>query len=63
MPHTEPTCQTATDAAAFRGVLSNFTTGVVAVTALDPCGGQPTGLIANSLPMCTRSACCMTNGR
>jgi 3-hydroxy-9,10-secoandrosta-1,3,5(10)-triene-9,17-dione monooxygenase reductase component len=36
----------ATDADAFRSVLSNFTTGVVAVTALD--GGNPAGLIANS---------------
>jgi 3-hydroxy-9,10-secoandrosta-1,3,5(10)-triene-9,17-dione monooxygenase reductase component len=35
-------------AADFRCALSNFATGVVAVAALDPCGGQPIGLIANS---------------
>lgn len=36
------------DAAAFRSVLSRFATGVVAVTAVDPASGRPTGLAVNS---------------
>lgn len=32
----------------FRSVLSRFATGVVAITALDPDSGQPSGLAANS---------------
>ena len=36
------------DAMRFRSVLGRFATGVVAVTAIDPATGQPTGLAANS---------------
>jgi 3-hydroxy-9,10-secoandrosta-1,3,5(10)-triene-9,17-dione monooxygenase reductase component len=36
------------DAMRFRGVLGRFATGVVAVTAIDPGTGLPTGLAANS---------------
>jgi flavin reductase (DIM6/NTAB) family NADH-FMN oxidoreductase RutF len=36
------------DAMRFRSVLGKFATGVVAVTAIDPSTGQPTGLAANS---------------
>jgi 3-hydroxy-9,10-secoandrosta-1,3,5(10)-triene-9,17-dione monooxygenase reductase component len=36
------------DAMRFRSVLGRFATGVVAVTAIDPVGGRPTGLAANS---------------
>ncbi|MEU6379378.1 flavin reductase family protein [Streptomyces sp. NPDC046909] len=32
----------------FRTVLGHFATGVVAITAVDPDTGQPTGLVANS---------------
>ncbi|MFD0034811.1 MULTISPECIES: flavin reductase family protein [unclassified Streptomyces] len=32
----------------FRKVLGHFATGVVAITAIDPETGQPTGLVANS---------------
>ncbi|WP_308201436.1 flavin reductase family protein [Sphaerisporangium perillae] len=38
----------ATDAMHFRNVLGRFATGVVAVTAIDPAGGEPRGLVANS---------------
>lgn len=36
------------DPAEFRHVLGHFATGVVAVTAVDPGTGRPTGLAANS---------------
>jgi 3-hydroxy-9,10-secoandrosta-1,3,5(10)-triene-9,17-dione monooxygenase reductase component len=36
------------DAATYRHVLGHFATGVVAITALDPATGRPTGLAANS---------------
>jgi 3-hydroxy-9,10-secoandrosta-1,3,5(10)-triene-9,17-dione monooxygenase reductase component len=36
------------DAMRFRSVLGRFATGVVAITAIDPATGQPTGLAANS---------------
>lgn len=36
------------DAIRFRSVLGRFATGVVAVTAIDPATGEPTGLAANS---------------
>lgn len=36
------------DAAAFRSVLSRFATGVVAITAVEPGSGRPTGLAVNS---------------
>jgi flavin reductase (DIM6/NTAB) family NADH-FMN oxidoreductase RutF len=36
------------DPAAFRSVLSRFATGVVAVTAVEPAAGRPTGLAVNS---------------
>lgn len=36
------------DAARFRSVLGRFATGVVAVTAVDPRTGSPTGLAVNS---------------
>ncbi|MEU6419594.1 flavin reductase family protein [Streptomyces spiralis] len=36
------------DSAAFRKVLGHFATGVVAITAIDPDSGLPTGLAANS---------------
>jgi 3-hydroxy-9,10-secoandrosta-1,3,5(10)-triene-9,17-dione monooxygenase reductase component len=36
------------DAMRFRSVLGRFATGVVAVTAIDPATGMPTGLAANS---------------
>jgi len=36
------------DALRFRSVLGTFATGVVAITAIDPATGQPTGLAANS---------------
>lgn len=36
------------DAMRFRSVLGTFATGVVAVTAIDPASGEPTGLAANS---------------
>jgi 3-hydroxy-9,10-secoandrosta-1,3,5(10)-triene-9,17-dione monooxygenase reductase component len=36
------------DAMRFRSVLGRFATGVVAVTAIDPATGAPTGLAANS---------------
>lgn len=36
------------DGARFRSVLGRFATGVVAITAIDPDSGQPTGLAANS---------------
>lgn len=39
---------TGIDAATFRSVLSRFATGVVAITAIDPSSGRPTGLAANS---------------
>lgn len=39
---------TGVDDASFRSVLSRFATGVVAVTAVEPRSGRPTGLAANS---------------
>ncbi|MEW2358293.1 flavin reductase family protein [Spirillospora sp. NPDC029432] len=36
------------DTARFRSVLGRFATGVVAITAVDPASGRPTGLAANS---------------
>jgi 3-hydroxy-9,10-secoandrosta-1,3,5(10)-triene-9,17-dione monooxygenase reductase component len=36
------------DARRFRSILGRFATGVVAVTAIDPATGAPTGLAANS---------------
>jgi flavin reductase (DIM6/NTAB) family NADH-FMN oxidoreductase RutF len=36
------------DGTRFRSVLGRFATGVVAITAVDQDGGQPTGLAANS---------------
>lgn len=36
------------DAMRFRSVLGRFATGVVAITAIEPATGQPTGLAANS---------------
>lgn len=39
---------TALDSATFRQVLGHFATGVVAITAVDPENGLPTGLAANS---------------
>ncbi len=36
------------DTMRFRSVLGRFATGVVAITAIDPATGQPTGLAANS---------------
>ena len=36
------------DPVEFRRVLGHFATGVVAITAIDPATGQPTGLAANS---------------
>ncbi|WP_344595762.1 flavin reductase family protein [Actinomadura vinacea] len=36
------------DAARFRSVLGRFATGVVAITAIEPATGRPTGLAANS---------------
>jgi flavin reductase (DIM6/NTAB) family NADH-FMN oxidoreductase RutF len=36
------------DSARFRSVLGRFATGVVAITAIDPATGRPTGLAANS---------------
>ena len=38
----------AIDARRFRGILGHFATGVVAITAIDPETGRPTGLAANS---------------
>ncbi|WP_433477969.1 flavin reductase family protein [Spirillospora sp. CA-142024] len=42
------TSVTGVDATRFRSVLGRFATGVVAVTAIDPASGGPTGLAANS---------------
>ncbi len=39
---------TGIDGARFRSVLGRFATGVVAITAIDPATGGPTGLAANS---------------
>jgi flavin reductase (DIM6/NTAB) family NADH-FMN oxidoreductase RutF len=39
---------TAIDARRFRSILGHFATGVVAITAIDPETGRPTGLAANS---------------
>jgi 3-hydroxy-9,10-secoandrosta-1,3,5(10)-triene-9,17-dione monooxygenase reductase component len=39
---------TGVDAATFRSVLGRFATGVVAVTAVEPESGRPTGLAVNS---------------
>jgi 3-hydroxy-9,10-secoandrosta-1,3,5(10)-triene-9,17-dione monooxygenase reductase component len=36
------------DSARFRAVLGHFATGVVAITAVDPTTGEPTGLAANA---------------
>ncbi|XVQ13304.1 flavin reductase family protein [Spirillospora sp. CA-255316] len=36
------------DSARFRSVLGRFATGVVAITAIEPATGRPTGLAANS---------------
>src|SRR5215211_2211448 len=36
------------DSARFRAVLGHFATGVVAITAIEPATGQPTGLAANA---------------
>jgi 3-hydroxy-9,10-secoandrosta-1,3,5(10)-triene-9,17-dione monooxygenase reductase component len=38
----------AIDAKRFRSILGRFATGVVAITAVDPATGAPTGLAANS---------------
>lgn len=40
--------ETAVESARFREVLGHFATGVVAITAIDPASGEPTGLVANS---------------
>jgi flavin reductase (DIM6/NTAB) family NADH-FMN oxidoreductase RutF len=36
------------DSVRFRAVLGHFATGVVAITAVDPASGEPTGLAANA---------------
>src|SRR3954454_16314903 len=36
------------DGSRFRSVLGHFATGVVAITAIDPATGKPTGMAANS---------------
>jgi 3-hydroxy-9,10-secoandrosta-1,3,5(10)-triene-9,17-dione monooxygenase reductase component len=36
------------DSMRFRSILSRFATGVVAITAIDPATGEPTGMAANS---------------
>ena len=47
-PATARTQVTGIDAARYRSVLGRFATGVVAITAIDPAAGRPTGLAANS---------------
>ena len=49
MGHAPTTAQVpGIDGARFRSVLGRFATGVVAITAIDPATGEPTGLAANS---------------
>ncbi|MFE4533508.1 flavin reductase family protein [Streptomyces scopuliridis] len=43
-----PEADASVDPADFRRVMGHFATGVVAVTARDPLGGEPVGLAANS---------------
>jgi 3-hydroxy-9,10-secoandrosta-1,3,5(10)-triene-9,17-dione monooxygenase reductase component len=45
---TRPEADPPFDTARFRSVLGHFATGVVAITAVDPTNGAPTGLAANA---------------